>query len=309
MKIDAHHHLWDQSVRPQGWMDDATQVAIGGPYSLQDWAAAAEPSGVTHGVFVQTVPDPAETPDVLALAATDPRLAAVVGWIDVDADPRPAGEQLDALITGPGGEYLAGVRVAAEYSADPDSLDSPPIHALARALAGRDLALDLLLTPANLGAAERLAAANPETRMVINHLAKPTMREADFRAWADDIAAFTAHEHVACKLSGFLTFDALTMTADRLAPYAGAALATFGPARMMFGSDWPVSILGGGYGATVSIAEQIIAPLSEGEQAAIWAGTACSWYRGLAAAIDGSLPSGAPRTNAPKDHTSTQRIS
>lgn len=309
MRIDAHHHLWDQSVRPQGWMDEATQVAIGGPYALQDWAAAAEPSGVTHGVFVQTVPDPAETPEILALAAEDSRLAAVVGWIDVDADPRPAGEQLDALLAGPGGERLAGVRVAAEYSPDPNYLDSPPVHALASALAERGLSLDLLLTPANLGAAERLASASTETRMVINHLAKPTMREVDFRAWAASIAAFADHEHVACKLSGFLTFDALKMTAGRLAAYAGVALEAFGPKRMMFGSDWPVSVLGGGYGAAVSIVEQVVEPLSVDEQAAIWAGTASVWYRGLAAAVGSSHPTDAAPPLAGPGPTSTQRIS
>lgn len=309
MRIDAHHHLWDQSVRPQGWMDEATQVAIGGPYALHDWAAAAEPSGVTHGVFVQTVPDPAETPEVLALAAKDPRLAAVVGWVDIDTDPRPAGEQLDALLAGPGGERLAGVRVAAEYSPDPNYLDSPPVHALASALTERGLALDLLLTPANLGAAERLASANAGTRMVINHLAKPTMREVDFRTWAVNIAAFTGHEHVACKLSGFLTFDALKMTTARLAPYADVALEAFGPKRMMFGSDWPVSVLGGGYGATVSIVEQVVAPLSVGEQAAIWAGTASVWYRGLAATVGSSQPAATPPPLADPGRTSTQRIS
>ncbi len=309
MRIDAHHHLWDQTVRRQSWMDEATQVVIGGPYTADDWATTAAPAGVTHGVFVQTVPDPAETPEVLALAAEDARLAAVVGWIDIDTDTGAAGAKLDALREGTGGEHLTGVRVAGEHNPDPDYLDSPPVHNLARALGERNLTLDLLLAPANLRAAERLAAANPETRMIVNHLAKPTMRNADFTEWERAITAIAAHDLVACKLSGFLTFDGRKMTAERLAPYGSVALTAFGPNRMMFGSDWPVSVLGGGYADAVAITENFLAQLSPAEQAAVWAGTARSWYSGLAAAIDESIRTDSTPTRSAAGRDSSQRIS
>ena len=282
LRIDAHHHLWDQRVRPQSWMDDEARARIGGPYGVADWAAEALPSGISAGVFVQTVPVPEETPEVLALASDDPRLAAVVGWIDIEGDPRPAGEQLDALLAGPGGDRLAGIRVAAEYHPDPEWLDSPAIHEVAIALGERDLSLDLLTRPANLAAAEHLAETVPGTRMVLNHLGKPSMRADDFADWAARIAALGSHEHVACKLSGYLTFDAAPMTIARLRPYADTALAAFGPARTMFGSDWPVSVLGGGYRDAVDLAEQLLAPLSESERAAVWADTALAWYAPLA---------------------------
>ena len=287
LRIDSHHHLWDQSIRPQSWMDDATRDQIGGPYTLADWSAHAQPAGVRYGVFVQTVADPAETPEVLALAAGSPELAAVVGWIDIEGDARSAGEQLDVLLAGPGGQRLAGVRVAAEYSPDPDWLDTARVHELAAALRERDLTLDLLMSPANLAAARRLAAAHPGTRMVINHLAKPTMALADFAPWAEAIAEFAPLTHVALKLSGFLTYDAEPMTADRLAPYARVAHDTFGPDRMMFGSDWPVSVLGGGFERVVEVAAATIRELSDAEQLRVWSGTARAWYPALERTISG----------------------
>lgn len=286
LRIDSHHHLWDQSVRPQSWMDEATRSVIGGPYSLEDWSEAATPAGIRHGVFVQTVPDAAETPEVLALAEGHPELSAVVGWLDLGQDPRSPGEQLDALLAGPGGDRLAGIRVAAQHtSPTADWLDSAEVAAVAVALAERNLSLDLLMHPESLGAAARLAQAQPETRIIIDHLAKPTMREEDFASWAAEMSTFTALEQVACKFSGFLTFDESPMTASRLAPYAQTALDTFGPARMMFGSDWPVSVLGGGYAAAVEVAEQTVSALSVTERERIWAGTALRWYSALEAVV------------------------
>lgn len=285
MRIDSHHHLWDQGVRPQSWMDSATLDRIRGPYTLEDWSAVAGPSGIHHGVFIQTVPDPAETPEVLALADGHPELAAVVGWIDVEHDTLSPGDQLDALLAGRGGSRLAGVRVAAEHPSVADWLDSPAVHAATEALGARNLTLDLLMHPEHLDAAARLATAHPGTRFVVDHLAKPTMRPEDSAAWFDGFEAFGPLAHVACKLSGFLTFDASPMTADRLSPFFQAALRAFGPARMMFGSDWPVNILGGGYAAAVEITEELISPLGVRDQEQIWSGTARRWYPALESAL------------------------
>ena len=280
-KIDTHHHLWDQSQRPQTWMTPELNAVIGGPFDMADWAAAAEPAGITHGVFVQTVPLSDETPEVLALSQSHPALAGVVGWIDV-ASPVPAGALLDALIAGPGGRRLVGVRVLAEYVDDSEWLTSDDVSTAAAALGARDLSLDLLTIPSQLPAAARLVAAHPNTRFVLDHLSKPTMRLDDFDAWARDIRTLAASPNVACKLSGFMTYDAEPMTAQRLQPWFDVAIEAFGPERLMFGSDWPVSILGGGLAASVSIAEELVAPLTLVEHDQIFFGTALRWYPGIA---------------------------
>lgn len=284
LRIDAHHHLWDERVRAQDWMDDGTRRVIGGPYDMGDWTAAASPAGVRFGVFVQTVAQPEETPEILALADGHDALAGVVGWIDVHSD-RPAGELLDELRDGPGGQRLVGVRVLAEYVADENWLAGKAVRAAAGAIAERDLSLDLLTGVRMLAAAERLAEASPDTRLVLDHLSKPTMDPADFDVWARDIRALGRHPQVACKLSGYLTFGAIPVTAEQLRPYADTVLDAFGPARTMFGSDWPVCVLAGGYSRVVEVADQLLSGLSDGERADVWAGTARRWYPAMDAVV------------------------
>lgn len=285
-RIDTHHHLWDQSRRAQTWMTPELHAVIGGPYAMADWTAVAEPAGITHGVFVQTVPQPDETPEVLALSEDHPALAGVVGWIDV-ASPAPAGELLDALLAGPGGQRLVGVRVLAEYVEDADWLAGADVAAAATALGERDLSLDLLTIPVQLPAAARLVGAHPGTRFVLDHLSKPTMRDDDLDGWARDLRALAAMPNAACKLSGFMTYDAAPMTAERLRPWFEHALDAFGPERLMFGSDWPVSILGGGLPSSVEIAEELLDPLTAIERDQVFSGTALHWYPAIAPRVLG----------------------
>ncbi|WP_424789738.1 amidohydrolase family protein [Pseudactinotalea sp. Z1748] len=268
-------------------MNDATREVIGGPYDFDDWNEAARESAIDFGIFVQTVAQPEETPEILALAPSQDRLAGVVGWIDVDGS-RPPGDLLDDLRQGPGGDHLIGIRVAGEYVADPDWIAGDPVRATASALAERDLSLDLLTDVRILPAATRLAAASPEARIVLDHLSKPTMARADFDFWAAAIRDLARHPNVACKLSGYLAFDDEPMTAQRLRPYAETVLESFGPDRVMFGSDWPVCILGGGYRRAVELAENLLAPLSEDEREQVWSGTARRWYPSIGTVVDRS---------------------
>lgn len=281
LRIDSHHHIWDQAVRPQDWMDDRTQQVIGGPFDLDDWQRDANGAGVSYGVFVQTVAMPDETPEVLALAAESTTLIGVVGWVDVD-EPMTVSDTLDRLRQGSGGDRLVGTRVLAEYHPDPQWLATAPVVAAAHELGRRGLSLDLLTAHNMIGAAETLARMAPETRLVLDHLAKPTMRAEDFDAWARGIRNLAVHDNVACKVSGYMVFDDAPMTSDRLRPYVDVLLETFGPARLMFGSDWPVSLLNGGYAASVSLLDTLLASLSEHEAAQVWNGTVQRWYPSIA---------------------------
>lgn len=282
LRIDAHHHTWDQTVREQDWMTPELDAIIGGPYTLADWRTVARPANVRYGMFVQTVNEPGETPEMLAEADGHPWLAGVVGWVDVDDESTSPGQLFDALLEGTGGARLAGVRLTAERYADANWLDTPRVHLAAEAARRRNLTLDLLTQPVNLPAAQRLAASAPETRLVLNHLSKPSMLPADFAAWEADIRSLAARENVACKFSGYLTFDGSPMTAARLAPYFEVVLDAFGADRLMWGSDWPVNELGGGFARSVAIAEELLAECGTSEQRSIWAGTALQWYPALA---------------------------
>jgi L-fuconolactonase len=277
--IDAHHHVWDLSVRDQPWIDPAWPIRR--DFTLDDLSGPAEAAGVEATVLVQTVLDPAETPEFLALAAgsTHPRVAGVVGWVDL-TDPGVA-DALAALIAAEGGDRLVGVRHQVQSEDDPQWLCRPAVRNGLRAVAEAGLAYDLLTRPHQLSAAVATARDLPELRFVLDHLSKPPIARGELRPWADDLRALAACPNVAAKVSGLVTeADWRTWTVADLRPYVEVALDAFSPARLMFGSDWPVCLLAAdSYGDVVAAARELTAGLSEAERDDVFAGTAQRWYR------------------------------
>ncbi len=276
--IDAHHHVWDPAVRAQPWLDSADELApLRRPFAVTDLTPLAAAAGVTATVVVQTVAEPAETPELLALARTGSLVAAVVGWADLT---RPGiGDAIAELRAAPGGEFLAGLRHPLLSEPDPGWLARPDVRRGLRALAAAGLTFDLVLQPGQLAAAVQAAAALPELIFVLDHLGNVdvTAGIAPDETWAASFGALAALPNTVCKLSGILG----EAPADQLRPYADLALAAFGPQRLMFGSDWPVCTLRAGYRDVVARAVALTASLSPAEQAAILAGTARAVYQPL----------------------------
>jgi L-fuconolactonase len=276
--IDAHHHVWDLAVRDQPWIEPTWPIRR--DYSLADLAGPAEAAGVEATVLVQTVLDPAETPEFLALAAASrsPRVAGVVGWVDLT---RPdVADALAALAVAEGGDRLVGIRHQVQGEADPRWLCRPDVRRGLRAVGAAGLAYDLLTLPHQLPAAVETARDLPDVRFVLDHLAKPPIARGELRPWADDLRALAACPNVAAKLSGLVTeADWTGWTVAALRPYARVALDAFGPDRLMFGSDWPVCLLAAGsYGEVVDVAQRLTDELTEAERADVFAGTARRWY-------------------------------
>ncbi len=274
--VDAHHHLWDISVRPQPFLDsDEALAPLRRRFSLADFAPLAAEAGVAATVVVQTVSEPGETPELLALARDSGLLAAVVGWADLTAPD--VAQALSRLQQAPGGQYLAGIRHPLLTEPDPDWLSLPQVRRGLRALAAAGLPFDLVLPPALLAAAVAAAAALPEVSFVLDHLGNVDVSAGGRpdAGWAQAFRALAALPNVTGKLSGILGEGSV----EHLRPYADLALEAFGPQRLMFGSDWPVSTLGAAYGDVVATARALIEDLSEPEQAAILAGTARAVYR------------------------------
>ena len=274
--VDAHHHLWDISVRPQPFLDsDEALAPLRRRFSLAELAPLAAAAGVAATVVVQTVSEPGETPELLALARDSDLLAAVVGWVDLTAPD--AAQALRRLQEAPGGQFLAGIRHPLLTEPDPDWLSQSPVRRGLRAVAAAGLPFDLVLPPALLPAAVRAAAALPEVSFVLDHLGNVDVSAGGRPdpGWERSFRALAALPNVSGKLSGILGDGSI----EHLRPYAGIALEAFGPQRLMFGSDWPVSTLGAAYGDIVATARALIGDLSEPEQAAILAGTARAVYR------------------------------
>ncbi|HEU5474894.1 MAG TPA: amidohydrolase family protein [Actinophytocola sp.] len=264
--VDAHHHLWDPARRVYPWLTGL--AAIQRRYTLDDLRAAAGPE-VTATVLVQTVSSVAETAEFLATARESGGLVVgVIGWVDLSA----------ADLRVPDGP-LVGVRHQVEDEPDPDWLLRPDVGRGLRRLAGAGLVYDLLVRAAQRDAALAVARQVPELAFVLDHAGKPGIAGGEWEPWASWVTELARLPNVTCKLSGLVTEASWSSWAVAdIRPYAEHVLDRFGADRVMFGSDWPVCELAGGYRAVRALTAELLAGASAAERAAVLGGTATRVY-------------------------------
>ncbi|MEV5101761.1 amidohydrolase family protein [Streptomyces massasporeus] len=257
--VDAHHHVWDLSVRDQDWITGPELAPLRRDFTMKDLVSEARAAGVARTVLVQTVTVPEETPEFLALAAEHDLIAGVVGWTDLT---RPdIADELARLRALPGGPYLKGIRHQVQGEPDPEWLLRPDVRRGLAAVADAGLVYDLVVLPHQLPACVRAAAALPGLTFVLDHLGKPPIASGALEPWATGLRALAALPNTVAKLSGLLTeADPASWTAEDLRPYAEVALEAFGPGRLMYGSDWPVSTLGAAYADTLDLTRRLTDP-------------------------------------------------
>ncbi|MBM7440136.1 amidohydrolase [Streptomyces sp. HB132] len=276
--IDAHHHVWDLAVRDQEWITGAELAPIRRTFTLDDLEPEARASGVSATVLVQTVTVAEETPEFLALADGSTLVAGVVGWTDLTAPD--IADTLAALRALPGGGRLVGIRHQVQGESDPEWLLRPDVLRGLGAVAAAGLTYDLIVRPHQLPAAARAAALLPGLTFVLDHAGKPPVARRTTHPWADGLRALAALPNTVCKLSGLVTeADPRAWTVDDLRPYADTVIEAFGPARLMFGSDWPVCRLAAGYADVLGTASELIGGLGDDERRSVLAGTAKRVYR------------------------------
>ncbi|MFD4599341.1 amidohydrolase family protein [Streptomyces sp. NPDC058464] len=275
MTIDAHHHVWDLSVRDQDWIAGPELQPLRRNFTVEDLEPEAAAAGVTRTVLVQTITVPEETPEFLALADAHDLVAGVVGWTDLT---RPdVAEELARLRELPGGSCLKGIRHQVQGEPDPEWLLRPDVGRGLTALAEAGLVYDLIVQPRQLPAAVKAAETHPDLTFVLDHLGKPPIAAGPREPWASAVRALAALPNTVCKLSGMVTeADPASWTVDDLRPYADTVLDAFGPDRLMFGSDWPVCLLAGSYGEVFEAAIELIAPA---DRTAVFETTAARVYR------------------------------
>jgi L-fuconolactonase len=278
-RVDAHHHLWDTRARDYPWMDGPWADPLRGSFGLGEFIRASRGHDVGPSVVVQAVTDRDESRELLALAADAPRLAGVVGWVDLTA--ADVGEQIEALRAGPGGGRLVGIRHQVEDEPDPDWLRRDDVVRGLSEVGAAGLAYDLLVKPPQLPAAIEAVRRRPDVPFVLDHLGKPPIGD-DLDDWSVSLATLADQPNVVAKLSGLVTeADWRSWTVDQLRPCLDHALAVFGPRRLMFGSDWPVCTLAATYGEVVGVVDEALAGLSVAEREAVLVTTAVETY-GLA---------------------------
>ncbi|MDG4809648.1 amidohydrolase family protein [Micromonospora sp. WMMD1120] len=276
--VDAHHHLWVRARQSRPWIDPHTMAALDDDFTMVELAPAARAVGVTRTVVVQSVAVRSETPELLGVAADDPLVAGVVGWVDLTA--RDVAERLGRLREARGGERLVGIRHLVQSEPDPAYLDRPDVRRGIAAVGAAGLAFDLLVRHHQLPAAIRLVRDLPHVRFVLDHLGKPPLGPAGPGGWTRDLLAFAAEPNTTAKLSGLVTeVSGAPWTPAALRPAVEHALDAFGPRRLMFGSDWPVCLLATSYSRWVTVLGELLAPLSEPERTAVWRHTAERVYQ------------------------------
>ena len=242
-----------------------------GPAEL---APLLDRAGIDGTVLVQAAPSEAETWRLLTLAAQPAsRVRAVVGWTDLAAPDAPA--RICRLAQEP---LLKGLRPMLQDIHDPEWILQPRLLPAIEAMTDTGLRLDLLIRPHQLEAALAFARAHPQLPMVIDHAAKPDIAGRSFEPWATCMARFAGQTQVRCKLSGLATEAGPGWNAASLRPYADHLLRHFGPARLLWGSDWPVLNLAGDYLRWDAVTSQLLEGLSAGEEAGVRGGNAAAFY-------------------------------
>ncbi len=271
--IDAHQHFWRPARGDYGWLTPDLKPLYRDflPGDLTPLMAGA---GVVGTVLVQAAPTEAETGFLLDLAEANGFVRGVVGWTAFAAADAPA--RIAALASHP---KLVGLRPMVQDIADDDWLMQPGLRPAFRTMVEHDLAFDALVLPRHLTRLARLRDRHPDLRIVVDHGAKPAIRDGRFRPWAQDIAAIAADGRSVCKLSGLATEAGPEWSAETLRPWAEHLLECFGPDRLIFGSDWPVLTLVGSYDDWISAVRGYLSGLPESGRSAVLGGNARRVYR------------------------------
>ena len=276
MIVDAHHHLWDPGRADYPWLTDEL-APIRRAFGPADLAPLLESGGIEATVLVQTRSSLDETREFLATAAAVPFIRGVVGWVDL-TDPAVE-DTIAALRAGPGGDRLVGIRHQVHDEPDPTWLGRDDVRRGIAAVARAGLAYDLLVRSRELPAARALVASMPDARFVVDHLAKPPIRDGAFEPWAALVTSFGGLANAAWKLSGLVTeADWERWTPADLAPYVDHALDVLGAERLIFGSDWPVCLLAATYPTVLATARELTADLTDAERAAVFGVNARTVY-------------------------------
>lgn len=276
MQIDAHQHYWTPARGDYDWMPRGDGV-LDRTWLPADLAPDLARHGIDRTVLVQAAATVEETEYMLGIADATPSVGAVVGWVDFE-NPGHL-RHLARLKAHP---KFRGVRPMIQDIPDDDWMLRADVQWAYRTLIDLDLSFDALGFPRHLENFHRLLTRYPALRTVIDHCMKPQIRDDDagqFRHWAAGMARLAADTSAVLKLSGLVTEDRADWTVERLKPYVDHVLAVFGPARIMWGSDWPVLRLRAGYDAWRAAALALTRGLSEPERARILGGTAAEFYR------------------------------
>jgi len=281
--IDAHHHFWKYKAADFPWITEEMET-LRHEHRLAELEHELEFSGVDQVISVQCRRTDRENQFLLEQARkSDGLVAGVVGWAPLDSHELRV--FLDQYIHQP---MLKGVREIIDAGAAESSLTNPDFDAGIDELKRHDLTFELMVSPEQLPAVIAFADRHPDQRMALNHGGCPRIRAGEFsESWAHDIRELARRPHLYCKISGLsadLGLDyhrgANTVQHSQLIrPYFDTMCKAFGPARLMYGSNWPLCNLTTSYPAWLTTMDDLVFALSEDEKNAIYSDTAMEFYQ------------------------------
>jgi len=274
MRLDAHQHFWEYSPKEYGWIDDK-MAALRRDFLPQDLEPLLASEGIDGSIAVQARQTLEETRWLLELAARNEIVKGVVGWVDLRSGDISA--HLHQFAQDP---KLVGVRHVVQDEPDNDfMLRNDFLRGVAR-LREYDLAYDVLIFPRQLPAAIQFVRKFPDQRFVLDHIAKPLIAEGRLDPWQRDINELAKSENISCKLSGMVTEARWhDWKPEDFRPYLDVVLDTFGPTRLMIGSDWPVCTASASYSRTMALVRDYIGSLTQDEQNLILGENCARFYR------------------------------
>jgi len=273
MVIDSHQHFWKYDPVKYGWIDDSMKV-LQKDFLPVDLGPILQRNGVDGCVAVQADQSEAETEFLLRLANENNFIKGVVGWVDLRAD-----DVNKRLAHFSQNEKLKGVRHIVQEEPDPEFMLRKDFQNGIQHLAQYGLTYDILVYPNQLAAAVLLARAFPDQKFVLDHIAKPRISEGLDKEWVHNIRELALNLNVSCKISGMVTETKnFKWQQEDFSPFIDTVLDAFGWERLLYGSDWPVCLLGASYKEVLTIVTDYINQLSEKEKAAIMGLNAVRFY-------------------------------
>ena len=274
MRIDAHHHLWRYLPPGPAWMEDGMEV-LRRDYLVSELRAVTAEAGVTGTIVVETERTIAETEWLSKVAASDDLICGVVGWVPLTVpDVHSELAKIAAL------PKVKGVRHPIHDEPDDQFILRDDFNRGIAALKRYDLGYDILIFEKHLSQTIQFVDRHPDQIFILDHVAKPRIRERLLSPWRSNIQELALRPNVYCKISGMVTEADWHTWSDRdLSPYIDTVLEAFTPKRLMFGSDWPVATLASSYRRWLDTFLSAVAQLSPDERDWILAKTAIEAYR------------------------------
>ena len=273
MRIDSHQHFWEYDPEQYGWMNDQMTV-LRHDHLPDDLSATQAELEFGGSIVVQARQSLEENRWLLDLADSNPRIRGVVGWVDLRSDD--VDSQLAQFAVHP---RFVGVRHVVQDEPDDRFMLLPEFVRGISRLEHFGLTYDILIFPKQLSAAHELVLQFPRQPFVLDHIAKPLIKDNVLEPWSKQIRELAEHSNVYCKISGMVTeADWGSWKPEDFQSYLEVVLQAFGPERLMIGSDWPVCRLAGEYTSVMQLAIDFMQTHAPEHMDAFLGGNALAFY-------------------------------